>query len=468
MSATVQLQFGVAARARQRPAAATLVARQIALRSGGRPVGGTARPRSERRLAAPARRAPVLRASALQEEEEGIVDVEGRVVDNRIPVTVITGFLGSGKTTLLNNLLKKNHGRRIAVIENEFGEVDIDSELVSVGEALDPKAEQILMLNNGCLCCTVRDDLVEMLLQLHERRDQFDRVVIETTGLADPAPIIQTFFLDPTVADKMRLDGVVTLVDAKHAEQHLDERKPKGVVNEAVEQIAFADRIVLNKTDLVDEEYLEELEERIRDINSMAQVVRAQLANVDVDYVLGVGGFDLERVEEQVLAEAEHEHEHDHDHDCAGAGCTHESHSHSHGHDGHSHSHDDHDGAGAGCTHESHGHHHHHHHHRHDDGVTSVSISLDGDMDLDKVNYWLGGLIEVKANDLYRMKGVLAIKDFERRFVFQGVHMLFEGMPDRLWGEGEKRTSKMVFIGRDLDEATIREGFAECLVREGA
>ncbi|EFN52681.1 hypothetical protein CHLNCDRAFT_138656 [Chlorella variabilis] len=318
-------------------------------------------------------------------EESDAIDVEGKVLDDRVPVTVITGFLGSGKTTLLNQILGQDHGYRIAVIENEYGQIDIDSDLVAVEESLDPGAEQIMMLNNGCLCCTVRDDLVSMLNTLYDRRSQFDRIVIETTGLAQPAPIIQTFFLEPSVSDRMRLDGVVTLVDAKHVELHLDEQKPEGVVNEALEQIAYADRVVLNKTDLVAEGDLARLEERIRGINSMAEVRRAQRADVPVD----------------------HKH--------------------------------------------------------HDDAVGSVSVTIVGDMDLDKVNYWLGGLIEVKSNDLYRMKGVLAIKDFDKRF---GVHMLFEGMPDRPWKEGELRVSKMVFIGKDLDRALIEEGFRECIVKE--
>lgn len=211
----------------------------------------------------------------------------------------------------------------------------------------------------------------------------------------------------------------------------------------------------------VSEADLERLQDRIKSINSMAQVQQAQRANVPIEYVLGVGGFDLEKVEEEVEIEAashhhhehSHDHEHEHSHEC-GPGCTHESHSHSHDSHGHSHSHShDHD-------------HHHHHDHKHDDAVHSVSFTLDGDLDLDKVNYWLGGLIELKSNDLYRMKGVLAIDTFDKRFVFQGVHMLFEGMPDRPWKEGEKRVSKMVFIGKDLDADLIREGFEECLVNK--
>jgi G3E family GTPase len=316
-----------------------------------------------------------------------------------------------------------------------------------------------------------------MLNKLHTQRDKFDRVVIETTGLANPAPIIQTFFLEPTVADHMKLDGVLTLVDAKHVEQHLDEIKPDGVVNEAIEQVAFADRIVLNKTDLVSTKDLERLEQRIKGINALAEIRRTQRAEVPLDYVLGVGGFDLEKIEDDIAAydarkakEAAEKHSH-----------SHETHSHSHDHeDKHAHGEDGHE-CGPGCTHSSHSHEHSHEHdhsghshdhsghshehdHVHDDSVTSVSVTVDGDLDLDQVNYWLGGLLEIKSNDMYRMKGVLSIDGFDRRFVFQGVHMLFEGMPDRLWKDGEERKSRMVFIGKDLDAEVIKEGFEHCLV----
>jgi len=312
------------------------------------------------------------------------------------------------------------------------------------------------MLNNGCLCCTVRDDLIEMLETLIKRRSDFDRIIIETTGLADPAPIIQTFFLEPSISEDMKLDGVVTLVDAKHIVLHLDDQKPEGVVNEALQQIAYADRIILNKTDLISSSSssssssaLDDLEARIKSINSLAPIYKTNHAAVPVDYVLGVGGFDLEKVEDQIASATTHDHSHSHDedkhshsHDCDDPNCTHSSHEHSHSHD------------------------HHDHHHHHDDAVTSVSVTIQGDLNLDKVNYWLGGLLEIRGNDLYRLKGVLAIDGFDRRFVFQGVHMLFEGMPDRLWKEGEERVSKMVFIGKDLDKDLIEEGFLQCVVGE--
>lgn len=381
--------------------------------------------------------------------------------DTRIPVTVLTGFLGSGKTTLMNHILKADHGKRIAVVENEYGEIDIDGSLVAVEQVGE---EQLLLLNNGCLCCTVRGDLVRMLGDLiRERRDQFDHILIETTGLADPAPIIQTFYLEPELQDGLRLDGVVTLVDAKHINLHLDEQKPDGAVNEAIQQVAFADRIVVNKTDLVSPEELANVETRIASINKIARTQRATMSKVDMDYVLGVGGFDLERITfdlEDFLEEEKKSDDHGHSH----------AHSHSHGHahggeedceecgeskaDGHSHDHHSH-------AHSSHGHAHSHH----DDAVSSVSLRLDGELDLDKVNDWLGILLEERWQDIFRMKGVLAIDGCDERYVFQGVHALFEGSPDRNWGEDEPRTNKMVFIGKSLpSEEELMKGLTDCLL----
>ena len=382
--------------------------------------------------------------------------------DTRVPVTILTGFLGSGKTTLLNHVLRAEHGKRIVVIENEFGEVDIDGELVAFRETGD---EDIMLLNNGCLCCTVRSDLVEMLTRLvKERRGMFDHILIETTGLANPAPIIQTFYLEPALLDSLRLDGVVTLVDAKHAEMHLDEVKPEGVVNESLEQVAFADRIVLNKIDLVTEAEANALEYRLRTINDLAKIGRASMANVNLDFVLGVGGFDLERVQDQVLEEksAKKTESHDHGHSHAeGQESCDECDEHGHSHDeAHSHSHgEDEDEECEVCG--EHGHSHSHHHH--DDAVGSVSLSLDGDLDLDLVNDWLGLLLNDRWEDLYRMKGVLAIKGCDERYVFQGVHALFEGMPDRAWKDDETRSSKLVFIGKDLDRDELQRYFEACL-----
>lgn len=363
--------------------------------------------------------------------------------DNRIPATIITGFLGSGKTTLLNHILTANHGKRIAIIENEFGEVDIDGSLVAAKTA---GAEDIMMLNNGCLCCTVRGDLVRMIAELvSKKKGKFDHIVIETTGLANPAPIIQTFYAEDQVFNDVKLDGVVTLVDAKHAGLHLDEVKPEGVVNEAVEQIAYADRIIVNKTDLVGEADVSSLIDRIRRINQMAHMKKTQYGKVDLDYVLGIGGFDLERIESAVDTESskedhDHHHHHDHEHD----------HHHDHAHD-HHHDHEHHD-------------HHHSHDHTHDPGVSSVSIVCEGILDLEKANIWLGTLLMERSEDIYRMKGLLSVQGMDERFVFQGVHDIFQGSPDRPWLPDEPRINKVVFIGKNLDSKELEQGFKACLL----
>ncbi|KAA3477931.1 COBW domain-containing protein 1-like isoform X1 [Gossypium australe] len=320
--------------------------------------------------------------------------------DTRIPATIITGFLGSGKTTLLNHILTADHGKRIAVIENEYGEVDIDGSLVAAKAA---GAEDIVMLNNGCLCCTVRGDLVRMIAELvSKKKGKFDHIVIETTGLANPAPIIQTFYAEDQVFNDVKLDGVVTLVDAKHAGFHLDEVKPKGVVNEAVEQIAYADRIIVNKTDLV--VLIKDDIACLQNINGMAHLKRTEFGKVDLEYVLGIGGFDLERIEN------------------------------------------------------------HHHDHTHDPGVSSVSIVCEGSLDLEKANIWLGTLLLECSEDIYRMKGLLSVQGMDERFVFQGVHDIFQGSPDRLWGADEPRINKIVFIGKNLNAEELEKGFKACLL----
>jgi G3E family GTPase len=324
----------------------------------------------------------------------------------KVPVTVLTGFLGSGKTTLLNRILTEQHGKRIAVIENEFGEIGIDDALVIDAE------EEIFEMNNGCICCTVRGDLIRILGNLMKRKDRFDHIVIETTGLADPAPVAQTFFVDPDVADQLRLDAIVTVVDAKHLIEHLDDDKPADIENEAVEQLAFADRIVLNKIDLVDEATRATVERRIRDINSFAPIEPTTFGNVDLNSILDVGAFDLGRVladDPQFLdPDAEHQH---------------------------------------------------------DQTVTSVGIELDGDLDIDKTNKWIGALLREQGTDIFRSKGILSIAGAPNRYVFQGVHMLLDGEMDRPWRPDESRTNKLVFIGRNLDRAALERGVRSCLAR---
>ncbi|KAI0504523.1 hypothetical protein KFK09_015475 [Dendrobium nobile] len=362
--------------------------------------------------------------------------------DDRIPATIITGFLGSGKTTLLNHILTADHGKHIAVIENEFGEIDIDGSLVA---AKTTGAEDIVMLNNGCLCCTVRGDLVRMISELIEKKKgKFDHIVIETTGLANPSPIIQTFYAEDKIFNDVKLDGVVTLVDSKHVGIHLDEKKPDGVVNEAVEQIAYADRIIVNKTDLVSEPEISSIIKRIRNINTMAHLKRASYGKVDLDYVLGIGGFDLERIESTVRSEGSKEDHKEHDHE-------HKQHDHDHHDEHHHHSHE-------------HKHDNHEHDHVHDPGVSSVSIVCEGNLDLNKANMWLGTLLLERSDDIYRMKGILSVEGMEERFVFQGVHDIFQGSPDRLWGSEEPRINKIVFIGKNLNAKELDKGFKACLL----
>jgi G3E family GTPase len=442
--------------------------------------------------------------------------------EQRVPVTVLTGFLGSGKTTLLNRILTEQHGKRIAVIENEFGEIGIDNQLVVNAE------EEIFEMNNGCICCTVRGDLIRILGNFMKRKDKFDYIMIETTGLADPGPVAQTFFVDDEMKTKMALDGIVTVVDAKHIWQHIDDS------DEAKEQVAFADVILLNKTDLVPPAEVDRLEARIRSVNPAARIHRTENANIDVERVLNVGGFNLDRALEvdPKFLEPEYPFE------WAGIFRL---------------------GAGAhelvlqdgpdesmnvwlaevrdasfesletveldavmafsntehpmepGEVMEPGAHlqqlvlpagekrfridipapgfyalftehrpeefesvlrgpdpidpllaKEYKPDHEHDDAVSSVGITVAGDLEEKKLNRWLSNVLMTQGPDIFRMKGVLSIKGDTRRFVFQGVHMLFDGRPDREWG-AETRHNSLIFIGRNLDREKLTKGFRACL-----
>lgn len=315
----------------------------------------------------------------------------------QIPVTVLTGYLGAGKTTLLNRILTEQHGKRFAVIINEFGETGIDNDLVVDAD------EEVFEMNNGCICCTVRGDLIRIIDGLMKRKDKFDAILVETTGLADPGPVVQTFFVDDDVRTKTKLDAVITVVDAMHLLQRLEDS------HEAEEQIAFADVILLNKTDLVSEKELEAVEAKIRSINPYAKLHQTERCGLDLDGILGRDSFNLDRIleiEPDFLAEG-HEHEHD-------------------------------------------------------DGVTSISLESVQPFDPDKFFTWLRKVTMDQGPDILRLKGIVSMKGDDHRFVVQGVHMLLEGDRQRPWADEEARNSRLVFIGRNLDRAALEDGFTAC------
>jgi G3E family GTPase len=368
-------------------------------------------------------------ALTLTTPKEGLTPMPDTAPE-KIPVTVLTGYLGAGKTTLLNRILTEPHGKKFAVIVNEFGEIGIDNDLVVGAD------EEVFEMNNGCICCTVRGDLIRIIEGLMKRKGRFDAIIVETTGLADPAPVAQTFFVDQDVGEKTRLDAVVTVADAKWLKDRLKDAP------EAKNQVAFADVILLNKTDLVSPAELREVEARIRAINPYAVLHKTQNCAVPLDAVLDRGAFDLERIleiEPAFLETDDHDHDHhDHDHECE-PGCTHEHHDHDHAH-----------------------HHHGGLKHYHDEEMQSVSIAHDGEIDPEKFMPWINDLVQVEGLNILRSKGILAFHKEPKRFVFQGVHMILDGDLQRDWRADEQRVSRMVFIGRNLKEDELKKGFLAC------
>src|ERR1700734_2235380 len=344
---------------------------------------------------------------------------------DKIPVTVLTGYLGAGKTTLLNRILSEPHGKKYAVIVNEFGEIGIDNDLIVGAD------EEVFEMNNGCICCTVRGDLVRILDGLMRRKGKFDAIIVETTGLADPAPVAQTFFIDENVGKKTRLDAVVTVADAKWLTERLKDAP------EAKNQIAFADVILLNKTDLVSRDELADVEARIRGINPYARVHKTQRAQIPLNEVLGRNAFDLDRlldIEPDFLESDDHDHDHHHDH-------GHHHHDHDHGH---KHAH-------GGLK------------HYHDEDMQSISLNTDKPLNPDKFFPWVQELVQTEGPNILRCKGILSVKDDDRRFVFQGVHMILDGDHQRPWQDGEKRQSRACYILRNLPGKKITEAFESCV-----
>jgi G3E family GTPase len=343
----------------------------------------------------------------------------------KVPVTVLTGYLGAGKTTLLNRILSEPHGKKYAVIVNEFGEIGIDNDLVLGAD------EETFEMNNGCICCTVRGDLIRIIDELMRRKGKFDGIIVETTGLADPAPVAQTFFMDENIGRKTKLDAVVTVADAKWLTERLKDAP------EAKNQIAFADVILINKTDLVSPDELSDVEARIRGINRYAKLHKTERAKIPLDAVLGRNAFDLDRILDIEPAFLDSDHD---DHEQA------------HGHEDHQH-HDHEAHTNGGLK------------HYHEEEIQSISLRTDKPLDPDKFFPWVQDLVQKEGPSILRCKGILAFKDDDERFVFQGVHMILDGDHQRPWKNDETRESRIVFIGRNLPRELITEGFESCLTQ---
>ena len=388
-----------------------------------------------------------------------------RSIDQMVPVTILTGFLGAGKTTLLKRILTEYHGKRIAVIENEFGPESIDNELL-----VQDQEEEIIELSNGCVCCTVRGDLMRTLIDLRKRHEsgelKFERVIIETTGMANPGPVCQTFFMDDDIAEYYRLDAVVTIVDAKHGMETLDEQE------EAQKQVGFADRILISKKDLVTEAEYAALRRRIVNMNPRAAIEAVNFGDTDLKKIIDISGFNLNTIldiDPLFLADdhpdAAHDHDHDHSHcDHDHGHCDHE-HGHDHGHD-HAHAHDHgHDHDAATCTNPDHNHGHSHAKPAHNDNIGAFVFKSDKPFDPERLEEFLGGVVQVYGPDLLRYKGILYMKGINKRMLFQGVHMLMGAEPGKPWLANEKKNTKMVFIGRKLPQEIFTKGLEQCLAK---
>ncbi len=333
--------------------------------------------------------------------------------ENKVPVTILTGYLGSGKTTFVNYLLKENHGNKFAIIENEFGEVGIDDGLVLQTN------EEVIEMMNGCICCTVRQDLIKTIKKLvNTKKDKFDHIIIETTGLADPAPVAQTFFVDEDISNLCYLDSIVTFVDAKFTLQHLDEEKPEGVENEAHEQVAFANLLILNKTDLVSTQELENIKNRIKEINIHAPIMETQFSKVPIEKVININAFDLKKTLEMDDSFLDINTDHNHD-----------------------------------------------------SSITSFGIHIEGQFNIDKLNTWLNKLLMEKGQDIYRSKGILSILGSDDKYVYQSVHMIMKinssrnlGMNHAPWKTDEKRINKFCFIGKNLEKEKIIKELEDCMI----
>ena len=373
-----------------------------------------------------------------------------------IPATILTGFLGAGKTTLLKRVLTEAHGQKIAIIENEFGEENIDNEIL-----VSDTNEQIIQMNNGCVCCTIREDLRTTLQLLAAKKRKglldFERVVIETTGLADPGPVAQTFFMDDEIAESFLLDSILTLVDAKHAAQQLNDRQ------EARRQVGFADQIFISKSDLVSAEELDALQHRLKHMNPRAPQKVVHFGEVSLAEVFDLRGFNLNAkldIDPDFLADDSHHH-HDGEH------CDHPSHKHGHDAHGHDHGHSDHDHAHGDHAHGEHAHGGDHgpgHHHHHDDDVKSFVFKSKRPFDPAKLEDFLGTIVNIYGPKMLRYKGVLNMRGTERKVIFQGVHQLMGSDLGPEWAKGEERMSKMVFIGIDLPKDILMQGLEQSLV----